>query len=113
MARAAVVMVCTGRSTRPATTQPKATEARVMMARVIPDRASRWFRSAAYWLAAGAGRWERPLRLKTWSALVQPESPMMGWQGGVSGEEKRPVVRARTLVMASMAAPETKNKPAY
>ena len=54
IARAAAVISRSGRSTRPATSQPSATEAMAMMPSAIADTASSWFSAAACWWTSWA-----------------------------------------------------------
>ena len=66
MRRAAVVIVRSGRSTRPATSQPSPIDATVMIASAIPDSVSSWFSSSAALLAQAA------LRLRSQPAVGRP-----------------------------------------
>ena len=52
MYRAAAVIVRSGRSTRPATSQPSTAETTVMMASAIPVSVSNWLSSTARWPAS-------------------------------------------------------------
>jgi hypothetical protein len=52
MSRTAVVMLRSGRSTCPATSQPRPMDTTVMMASAMPDCNSSWYSSAACWCLA-------------------------------------------------------------
>jgi hypothetical protein len=80
---AVAVIACSGRSTRPATSQPSPTEASAISPRAMPDWVRSWLRAAACSLSRTAcnAPWEAALAMTSPSPTLVISSSLAPWPG--------------------------------